>query len=1036
MDRTIAIERMASVIKPDSITVLQGDFLATHVALNRLHLLNQFVFDPAKFDSSERKDCSEEEIYQQYIRNSENRHQFIAVYGNSGTGKSHLIRWFEARFEQEKPDNEVILFIRRSDNTLKGTIRQLLEKPEVQGIANRDVYERLIRASASVDEEKLKDMIYHNFIIEIAHDEGDHSVELTNVRRKRLEAFLNNEVMHSRLMESNGPIDRMYSKVAESTTLVDRDIVAEFRAEDFYVSADFFEEMLSAGADRKSEQMARELMADESGPEEAAKLAAYLNQFVNDVIQRCAGIEPGDFRQIFQDIRKELYRLGKNLTLFIEDVTSFTGVDDALLDALIVEHTGMNEGEHLCRISSIVGATRDFLQNNFRDNHKDRITKCVYIPSDVLNEAGLFEFVGRYLNVMSLTESEVTEWAKSYALPEEYPVHTVKEGTEWEFVEIADEKKLCLYPFTKNSIRYLYNNALTQGQQTPRYIIRNLIEPTVTDILNNKLEFPSDRYPKRGYDETSSRNLVFSSIKDENQRKRLIRFVYIWGNGQLEQYTENGVTYLAGVKKEIFEELNLPIITFSEASAPEKKNTATREPVAAFSEKKETAMNVTDQTIVKVQQASEMLTQWSGGKKIDVSANVGGSGVLRAAMDDLNTFLFSAIDWQAEGISMDHVNKVKRSAVKIVALENQTKGTALYYMPANIESVLVIGAFVRWRQYGKSSWNYEPDADMDAYIVTSWAHKIRETFVTLVRAETKEKIPYIDAAIMSEIYRMVLCGEIHGQTLRSFSTQTLLESTCAKVPGNTSHSKEWLDLASLVARDGESMHETVRQYFNIVQGDGGSIVVLNEPAFSEKLSKLKNRKLQIPEEKLNLEDLVKMRRDVYSKAKDILDRVDKVAQKELEKAWRILQDIYSCFGCDEIEAEDIEEFVEETGRFYAEINNSRINVPAITTQIAVVKKSEKQIAKAIQLVEDARKATDALTILLAFSSDPISNLIPFQELLKKVMGTIVNVQTKVAARMEELGETSLMIQATDRYHTENALISKWKNFLERGESNE
>jgi len=50
--------------------------------------------------------------------------------------------------------------------------------------------------------------------------------------------------MHSRLMESNGPIDRMYSKVAETTKLVDRDTVAEFRAEDFYISADFYEESM------------------------------------------------------------------------------------------------------------------------------------------------------------------------------------------------------------------------------------------------------------------------------------------------------------------------------------------------------------------------------------------------------------------------------------------------------------------------------------------------------------------------------------------------------------------------------------------------------------------------------------------------------------------------------------------------------------------------------------------------------------------------------------------------------------------------
>lgn len=1034
MDRIIA-----SVIKPDSITVLQGDFLATHVALDKLYLLDKFEPNSSEKSFSERKNYSEEEIYKQYICNPENRHQFIAVYGKSGTGKSHLIRWFETRFEQEKPENEVILFIRRSDNTLKGTIRQLLEKPEVQEIANREVYERLVRASASVDEEKLKDMIYHNFIIEIAHDDSSHSVELTNVKRKRLEALLNNEVMHSRLMESNGPIDRMYSKVAETTKLVDRDTVAEFRAEDFYISADFYEEMLSAGADRKSEQMARELMADESGPEEAAKLAAYLNQFVNDVIQRCAGIEPGDFRQIFQDIRKELYRLGKNLTLFIEDVTSFTGVDDALLDALIVEHTGMNEGEHLCRISSIVGTTNDYLQNNFRDNHKDRITKCIYIPTDAMSEASLFEFVGRYLNVMSLPESVVSDWAKNQARSEDYPVHEVKEGAAWEFVEIADGKKLCLYPFTKNSIRYLYNEKLSVGFRTPRYIIRDLIEPIVTDILNNPMDFPSGKYTA-GADPTIA-NLIRSQVKDVKQRERLRAFLCIWGNGQPDQYTEDGVTYISGIRKDILEELNLPIISFTEVSAPQQEAATvveSKKSTVILPEKREPEVvtSVSAQMQEKVGAATDALMQWSSGKKIDVSANVGTSGVLRAALEDMNAFLFSAIDWQAEGISMDHVNKVKKSSVKIVALENQTKGTGLYYMPADIESVIVIGAFVRWRQYGKSSWNYEPDADRDAYFVTSWAHKIHRTFVELVRAETKEKVPYIDAAMMTEIYRMILCGEVQGQTLRSFSMQTLLESSCKKVPGNTSHSREWLDLASLVARDGETMHETVRQYFNIVQGGGGSIVVLNEPAFNEKLSRLKNKKLQIPEEKLNLEDPVKLRRDVYAKAKDIMDRVDKVAQKELEKAYLILQDIYECYGCDEIEEDDINDFVETTGQFYAEANNSRINIQAITQQIDAIKKTAKQIAKAIRLVEDAREATDALTILLTFSGDPISRLIPFQELLKRVKSTAQTVQTKVAERMAALGETDSAISATDRYYAENVVISKWKEFLERGEDDE
>ena len=40
--------------------------------------------------------------------NPEDKHQFIAVYGQSGTGKSHLIRWFAARYEQNKPTDEVV----------------------------------------------------------------------------------------------------------------------------------------------------------------------------------------------------------------------------------------------------------------------------------------------------------------------------------------------------------------------------------------------------------------------------------------------------------------------------------------------------------------------------------------------------------------------------------------------------------------------------------------------------------------------------------------------------------------------------------------------------------------------------------------------------------------------------------------------------------------------------------------------------------------------------------------------------------------
>lgn len=75
-------------------------------------------------------------------------------------------------------------------------------------------------------------------------------------------------------------------------------------------------------------------------PELAEAVAKYFNSKVDTVIQSCAGLEPGDFEQAFKEIRKELKKQGKTLTLLIEDITVFTGVNEALLNVLTTCYTG------------------------------------------------------------------------------------------------------------------------------------------------------------------------------------------------------------------------------------------------------------------------------------------------------------------------------------------------------------------------------------------------------------------------------------------------------------------------------------------------------------------------------------------------------------------------------------------------------------------------------------------------------------------------------------------------------------------------
>ena len=63
MNSEIAKERISYVARPDSITSSEGDFLATHVAIKRLKLLDKFEIAP-----NGGKSYSEEEIFRQFAK--------------------------------------------------------------------------------------------------------------------------------------------------------------------------------------------------------------------------------------------------------------------------------------------------------------------------------------------------------------------------------------------------------------------------------------------------------------------------------------------------------------------------------------------------------------------------------------------------------------------------------------------------------------------------------------------------------------------------------------------------------------------------------------------------------------------------------------------------------------------------------------------------------------------------------------------------------------------------------------------------------
>ena len=1026
----IAKSRIGEVIRIDTVTSTQADFLATHVPVSNIHIKK-------KWDSKTEQILSEEQVFNKFVLNSENEHQFIIVIGSSGAGKSHLIRWFAARLEQSALDNEVVLFVRRSDNSLKGTIKQLLELPEVANIPNKAVYDRLVRATSTIDNKKLKDMIYQNFIVEIKNDENDEI--LSNNEKKRLIALLQDEQFQTLLMREEGAIERIYQKVAENETGDNRDVIALFDAHDFYVDVDFCDDLITNGAAKNAMKMADAILADDEMPE---RLADYMNTLVNKVIQMCAGLEPGDFEQVFVEIRKEIKKQGKNLTLLIEDITAFTGVNVALLNVLTTEHTGMYESQELCRVSSIVGTTEKYFNVNFMDNHKDRVTQFFMIPNDVFgaNPEMLYEFVGRYLNAMSLNSSVLENWAKDGAIAKDYPVHQYEEKSKWDSIEIGGGKELSLFPFTKNAITNLYKCILQPDYRTPRYLLRDVVERVVRNYLYKKESFPEFTiehidYVQMGWE---MQEYIRQHV-NENEVERVVKFVRIWGDATAAFYVDEdtSIEYVGGLQKGFFEDLGIPYFEG-------RKGTAAKPLRPKIIEKKlqEQSGNDSVKVVVEPQinpavaefmEGQKTLEIWIDGGMLNVGATTKDVVNITKARDEINKkFLPYAINWQSEGVSLDNLNRVKNTK-DFIGFERQKRGAkdALVILPATREIQSVMEAFLAYVTIGHGSWNFENSAMM-VYRVQVWLDKWKEEIIKAVNTFNEHLVDYQECAIATEMIREILQGVFTGTKVEEIPVANLMAKNFVK-PGINSHCTEWNAVMNMIINTESKIKDVIIQYYNTIQGGFNSKqVFVRYSEFEAAVKKIQKQRLFMPDELLMEYDPIPQRREIRGILEKIQMRLPKVSEAEKNKADLLLKQLGTFIDYEDIDEDDIEDLVSKIKDFYTAANVAMINIHCNQSELDKIKKAAKAISVAINEVVDCLEKEDCIDILMCFSKDPLRKVEGLLALLVSVNKDMTFANNDIAKRREKInivkneGSAAKYAQEKSTLEMCRKIVADWK----------
>ena len=775
-----ALRRLSEVIRTDATTTTRGDFLITHAPFETLYI-------------NDRTSITENELLTDYLLAPEqmDAHKFIMIQGGNGSGKTHLIRWLKEKYEAATDRNEeAVILIQRAHNNLQDAMMQLLESD----IFPEDVKERtkkqLQNARGSLSIEDFKKLINFKFCLEI---ENDTLTGMIDKRTKdRLPRYLSNPyILNTFLMKDGGPLDRMRAKIetTDDTVIVDGDAPV-FTAEDFTITTSQINTGLRNKEDRAdfaTTWMAEEFCHGSHSKETREKVANYLNTKVSAVIRSSMDLKSIDFQHIFEELRKDLKRKGMRLTLFLEDINAFTGIDEALMEALLVDHSAEGN-QDCCRLTSVVGSTIWFYENKLNSSIRERIAFNVYLrEGSVISEHHLDSFTARYVNAINLSSGQVEQWYRNGAHEEDIPLSP----SNYPFSNVTiNGRDYSMFPFTENALSRLYSTLEIRDEnnssRTPRVVLNQIIQlilnrwytlgPGFLASENNfsNKDFSIPRWADATY-EISNRNLSEDYV---TERSILLR---IWGNGTTDVEGDT----IGGVSKALFDAFEIPFPLVEGGQKPPEPEKPEPPP------EQETAPNLRPAPdpvpITKYRNAEREIEEWYSNPKAYLRSH-------QDLRDDLVRFIQNNAPWTELEIPYKLVETcIQRRFITIEGQSSNYQSDDVILLRRNDEETkFLLLALARWKYLGGSSWEF--DNGLDYYtIAISWLEKhmteIQKFILCTRNSQTADDLAVL--GVYGQYCMKLFSGGFDDQQSAEETAIALFQSAPSLPASNATHPKEW-----------------------------------------------------------------------------------------------------------------------------------------------------------------------------------------------------------------------------------------------------
>lgn len=660
----------------------------------------------------------------------------IPIVGNSGVGKSHMIRWLDAHLQNR--DDGVLRHIVRipKSASLRRVLELILEKlPEERYSALRKELTSarmppdLLAATYGLREKLL-------VALERAHrqararmleskaspDERKRGQErMTHCDPRGLPALLQDPAITAHFMANEGNVKGVIARIAER--YMQGAHVA--KGTDYHFTEDdlSFDEKLDRSI--LAQPTKAYLMNLTLRDGQARKVAVgVLNEVIDPALAELLDFGGNSLTDLFVKLREQLLKDGKELVLLVEDFAALAGIQGSLLDAMIRE--GIRDGkQHLCVMRTALAVTEGYLANRetvlTRAQYEWRIEERPFASGEEAEAIDTFaNFVGGYLNAARWGKtrlqkefkkrtkgtSDLQDWLPNFYDQRQNDLDPESAAALKEF-GFSSRGNHPLFPFNQGVIHQLARRHLREGNTfvlNPRELLNLVLRET---LLTNRPLFEAANFPPGNYQQFVRGKLAPPVLRELNQRAdpeqvdRLAALIFHWGD---DPQTPSEAACLSGA---VYRAFTLPPIKWSEA--PEKQTRPVKAEQAKWKEPNQRKEENRDPWVQKLQdwRVKGMISSPDANK--------------------IRKFLCDAvaqwIDWEAllvESMSLDHTRialpkvdignptTANTMAVAITDEELQDESRADQFFSA-------LTAVIRF-QSSDRSWNYDGgESDSAAY---------------------------------------------------------------------------------------------------------------------------------------------------------------------------------------------------------------------------------------------------------------------------------------------------------------------------------